>query len=42
MSRENNNQDLQEHEIDVQAKQIAGLLDAHANRLSMRMLKRLA
>ena len=41
MSRENNNQDLQEHEIDVQAKQIAGLLDAHANRLSMRMLKQL-
>ena len=41
MSTENNNQDLQEHEIDMQAKQIAGLLDAHANRLSMRTLKQL-
>lgn len=41
MSTKNNNQDLQEHEIDMQAKQIAGLLNAHANRLSMRMLKQL-
>lgn len=41
MSTENNNQDLQEHEIDMQAKQIAGLLNAHANRLSMRTLKQL-
>lgn len=37
---------LQENEmdmanIDIQAKQIAGLLDAHANRLSMRTLKQL-
>jgi Protein of unknown function (DUF3619) len=35
------NQELQEHEIDTQAKQIAGLLDAHAKRLSMRTLKQL-
>lgn len=35
------NQDLQQNEIDGQAKQIAGLLDAHANRLSMRTLKQL-
>ena len=41
MSTENNNQDLQEYELDMQAKQIAGLLNAHANRLSMRMLKQL-
>ena len=41
MSTENNNQDLQEHEIDMQAKQIVGLLNAHANRLSMRTLKQL-
>lgn len=41
MSTEINNQDLQEHEIDMQAKQIAGLLNAHANRLSMRTLKQL-
>ena len=27
--------------LDAQAKQIAGLLDAHANRLSMRILKQL-
>jgi hypothetical protein len=33
------NQDLES--IDVQAKQIAGLLDAHAKRLSMRTLKQL-
>jgi hypothetical protein len=32
---------LQENEIDLQAKQIAGLLDAHAKRLSMRTLKQL-
>ena len=41
MSTENNNQDFQEQEIDLQAKQIVGLLDAHANRLSMRTLKQL-
>ena len=41
MSTENNNQDFQEQEIDPQAKQIVGLLDAHANRLSMRTLKQL-
>ena len=41
MSTETNNQDLQKHEIDTQAKQIAGLLNAHANRLSMRTLKQL-
>ena len=41
MSTENNNQDLQEYELDMQAKQIAGLLNAHANRLSMRTLKQL-
>ena len=35
------NQNLQENEIDSQAKQIAGLLDAHASRLSMRTLKQL-
>lgn len=35
------NQELQEHEIDLQAKQITGLLDAHAKRLSMRTLKQL-
>ena len=32
---------LQENEIDTQAKQIVGLLDAHAKRLSMRTLKQL-
>jgi hypothetical protein len=32
---------LQDNEIDVQAKQIAGLLDGHAKRLSMRTLKQL-
>ena len=41
MSTENNNQHLQEHELDMQAKQIASLLNAHANRLSMRTLKQL-
>ncbi len=41
------NQDLENSELDSQvnldgqAKQIAGLLDAHANRLSMRTLKQL-
>ncbi len=35
------NQDLQENEIDIQARQIAGLLDEHASRLSMRTLKQL-
>ncbi len=34
-------QHLQENEIDTQAKQLAGLLDAHASRLSMRTLKQL-
>jgi hypothetical protein len=32
---------LQDNEIDAQAKQIAGLLDGHAKRLSMRTLKQL-
>ena len=41
MSTENNNQDFQQQEIDLQAKQIVGLLGAHANRLSMRTLKQL-
>ena len=41
MNTEINNQDLQKHEIDTQAKQIVGLLNAHANRLSMRTLKQL-
>jgi hypothetical protein len=41
MSAENNSQDLPAHEVDRQAKQIAGLLDAHAKRLSMRTLKQL-
>ena len=31
----------QDNEIDTQAKQIAGLLNAHASRLSMRTLKQL-
>ena len=35
------NQNLHENEIDSQAKQMAGLLDAHASRLSMRTLKQL-
>lgn len=35
------NQVLPGNDIDAQAKQIAGLLDAHAKRLSMRMLKQL-
>jgi hypothetical protein len=39
MSKEN--QDLESIELDKQAKQIAGLLDAHAKRLSMRTLKQL-
>lgn len=41
MSIENIDQNLQEHEIDTQAKQITSLLDAHAKRLSMRTLKQL-
>lgn len=41
MSTENYNQDFQEQKIDMQAKQIVGLLDAHANRLSMSTFKRL-
>ena len=41
MNTENTNQDLNENDIDTQAKQIAGLLDAHASRLSMRTLKQL-
>ena len=46
MSTDNSKHDLPEHEsdaqhIDLQAQQIAGLLDAHANRLSMRTLKQL-
>jgi hypothetical protein len=35
------NQDLENAELDTQARQIAGLLDAHANRLSLRTLKQL-
>ena len=34
-------ENIDTQEIDTQAKQIAGLLDAHASRLSMRMLKQL-
>ena len=41
MSIDNTKQDLLESELDSQAKQIAGLLDVHANRLNMRTLKRL-
>ena len=46
MNTDNINNDLQEREIDtasidMQAQQIAGLLDAHANHLSMRTLKQL-
>ena len=37
----NNLQNIDTQEIDTQAKQIAGLLDAHSRRLSMRMLKQL-
>ena len=36
-----NLQNIDSQEINTQAKQIAGLLDAHASRLSMRTLKRL-
>ena len=36
-----NLQNIDSQEIDAQAKQIAGLLDAHAIRLSMRTLKQL-
>jgi hypothetical protein len=35
------NSELNSQEIDTQAKQITGLLDAHAKRLSMRALKQL-
>ena len=35
------NSEIESENIDTQAKQIAGLLDAHASRLSMRTLKRL-
>lgn len=38
---DNTDQDLQNGMLDVQARQIAGLLDAHAKRLSMRTLKQL-
>lgn len=38
---DNTDQELQNGKLDVQAKQIAGLLDAHAKRLSMRTLKQL-
>ena len=41
MSIDNIKHHLPEHEIDVQAKAITGLLDAHANRLNMRTLKQL-
>ena len=34
-------ENIDTQEIDTQAKQIAGLLDAHASRLSMRTLKQL-
>ena len=34
-------ENIDTQEIDTQAKQIAGLLDAHASRLNMRMLKQL-
>lgn len=40
MKSDNTNQEVNE-ELEMQAKQIAGLLDAHANRLSMRTLKQL-
>lgn len=39
MKIDNTNQ--QENELELQGKQIARLLDAHANRLSMRTLKQL-
>ena len=35
------NSEIESENIDTQAKQIAGLLDAHASRLSMRTLKQL-
>jgi hypothetical protein len=35
------NSEIDSENIDTQAKQIAGLLDAHASRLSMRTLKQL-
>lgn len=40
MEIDNTNQ-LENEQLEVQAKQIAGLLNAHANRLSMRTLKQL-
>ncbi|MFM9836335.1 MAG: DUF3619 family protein [Methylophilaceae bacterium] len=40
MNVDNTNQEINET-LDLQAKQIASLLDAHANRLSMRTLKQL-
>lgn len=44
MNTDNTNQEQMEvenAELDLQARQIASLLDAHANRLSMRTLKQL-
>jgi Protein of unknown function (DUF3619) len=41
MNHTNNNQEDVSVELDAQAKQIAGLLDNHANRLSMRTFKQL-
>jgi Protein of unknown function (DUF3619) len=35
------NSEIDSENIDIQAKQIAGLLDAHASRLSMRTLRQL-
>lgn len=41
-TNQQDNEQLQDNnQLEVQAKQIAGLLDAHANRLSMRTLKQL-
>lgn len=41
MNTDKINQELQDNELDSQAKQIAGLLDEHAQQLSMRTLKQL-
>jgi Protein of unknown function (DUF3619) len=41
MNHTKNNQEDLPTELDAQAKQIAGLLDNHANRLSMRTFKQL-
>ena len=41
MNQPKNNQEDLPSELDAQAKQIAGLLDNHANRLSMRTFKQL-